>query len=48
MFSFKLFSKLSALMLCLSLPFLASSVAVAAPFTVTYTDTIDAGSHTTF
>jgi hypothetical protein len=46
MFSFKLFSKLSALMLCLLLPLLASSVAVAAPFTVTYTDTIAGGSDT--
>ena len=40
MFSFKLFSNLSALLLCFLLPLLASSVAVAAPFTVTYTDTI--------
>lgn len=46
MFSFKLFSKLSALLLCLLLPLMTSSVAVAAPFTVTYTDTLSGGSDT--
>jgi len=42
MFSFKLLSKFSALLLCLLLP----SVAVAAPFTVTHTSTLSGGGDT--